>query len=61
MAKTQYSEIERAQQNYLKDLTMDEYLGSYNYKTMRKLFALCGTGNKILDVSAAGMGSSAKF
>ncbi len=45
-----YSEIERAQQNYLKELTMEEYLKTYNYKTMRKLIELAGTGNKILDV-----------
>ncbi len=45
-----HTEIERAQQNYLGGVTMEEYLQSYNHKTMRKVFELCGSGHKILDV-----------
>jgi ubiquinone/menaquinone biosynthesis C-methylase UbiE len=46
--------------NYLRNITMKEYLQSDNYKTAKKLIELCGTENKIIDIGC-GSGFIAKI
>ncbi|MEK6954505.1 MAG: methyltransferase [Candidatus Micrarchaeota archaeon] len=46
--------IERAQLHYISGISIDEYKKSNDYKKMRKLFELCGTGHKILDIGSGG-------
>ncbi|MFH0971176.1 MAG: class I SAM-dependent methyltransferase [Candidatus Micrarchaeota archaeon] len=48
------SELERAQVHYLPNMKMRDYKRSNDYKKMRRLIELCGTGNKILDVGCGG-------
>lgn len=55
-----YSEIERQQVHYLPNMTLREYKRTYDYKKMRKLIELCGSGKKILDVGC-GAGFIAKI
>ncbi|MFH1257799.1 MAG: methyltransferase domain-containing protein [Candidatus Micrarchaeota archaeon] len=47
-------EIESVQVHYRPETTMEEYRRSYDYKKMRKLIHICGTGHKILDVGCGG-------